>query len=95
MEEKLYKNTEGLPVIIDMGEDVSTATNIVLHVTKPDSTTTTWTGAIVYNTNYFKYTLKSGDVDQVGPYKIHPHSTLGSWTGFWETTSIRVYDEYE
>lgn len=95
MEKKVYTNTTGLSIPIDMGENITGATNIVLNVTKPDGTTTTWDGATVYNENYIKYTTTSGDLNIAGLYKIQPTFTLSGWSGPAKTVSFRVYSRYE
>lgn len=94
MEQPIYIDTIGLNIDLNMFEDVSTATSIVLHVTKPNGSTTTWSGATVVNSNFFRYTTSADDLDQTGTYSIQPHYTLGGWTGYGKTVSFRTKARY-
>ena len=87
---KIFAYDIGTEILIDMQEDLSSATSITLRIQKPDKTTTTWTPTVV-NTNYLQYYLQSGDVDDVGVYTIQPHLTIGSWTGSGTKVQIEVF----
>jgi hypothetical protein len=92
---KTYKDDIGTVVIVDCGEDISSATTSDLIVLKPgDSTEYTWSG-IVYNDNFVKYTTVAGNFDTVGIYKIQPYVVLTTWAGLGETVEIRVHDRFE
>ena len=87
---KIFAYDIGTEILIDMQEDLSSATSITLRIQKPDKTTTTWTPTVV-NDDYLRYYLQSGDVDDVGVYTIQPNLTIGSWTGSGTKCQIEVF----
>lgn len=100
---KVYVGDIGTVILIDMGENISTATGISLKVMGPKSSVKTngtikngktWTPSI-YGTNYLKYTVLEGDLDLAGDYYINPVLTLGSWTGTCDTATLTVYNKGE
>jgi hypothetical protein len=94
MSDKIYVGDIGTIVTVDCGEDISTATVNQLMVQKPDGTIVTWEAA-VYNTNYLRYTIMDGDLDQAGVYKVQSKITLPSWSGLGETDEFTVNEAYE
>jgi hypothetical protein len=92
--EKIYIGNVGTIIDIDMGEDVSQATNLSLSVQKPSGQTVTWIPQI-QDTNYLRYVLQAGDVDLAGTYRIQPKLTLGTWMGYGIVVQLRVYELFE
>jgi hypothetical protein len=92
---KIYVNDIGVVIEIDMGESLSTATNLKLEVRKPDNTEVEWTPT-VYGTefNFLRYTTVANDLDQAGVWKANPFLSLGGWTGLADTVTFEVYDKY-
>ncbi len=90
MADKMYVGDIGTEFIVDCGSDLTGATTTDLRVKKPDGTVETWAAAI-YNTNYLKYTIVSGDLDQEGEYELQSYVVLPSWTGRGETVEFTVY----
>ena len=86
---RIFKGDVGTEIIIDMQRDISTATGISIKVLTPNKTQTTWTPSI-YEDNFLKYTIISGDLSENGTYKIQPVMTLGSWTGSGTSVSFQV-----
>lgn len=84
----------GTAIIVDMGVDISAATGLDFAVRKPSYPTTggeeSWT-PLVYNTNYLRYIITTGDFDEEGPYEIVPSLTLGAWTGSADPVNFYVY----
>jgi len=93
-EEKPYVGDIGLTIIIDMQEDMESATNITFEVRKPDGQEVSWEGIQVFETTKLKYITQEGDLDVAGIYNIQPKLTLGNWTGKGNTVSFRVYEKY-
>jgi len=94
LENKIYVDTVGLIIEIDMGEDLTGATGLAFEVKKPDDSLDSWTPSI-YDSNYLRYTTQNGDLDKPGIYKIQPKFTLSGWTGPCNTVVILVYGEYQ
>lgn len=87
-------NDIGTAIVVDMGIDISGATGLNLVVRKPSYPTTggeeSWVPSI-YNSNYLRYIITTGDFDEEGTYEIVPNLTLGSWSGHGDPVSFRVY----
>lgn len=94
MSNKVYVGDYGTVVSINCGEDVSGATVAQLKVQKPGGTIVTWT-ATVYGTDYLRYTIQDGDLDEAGVWKIQAAVTLPSWKGLGKTDTFTVYEAYE
>jgi len=84
----------GTAIVVDMGVDISSATGLDFAVRKPSYPATggeeSWTPT-VYNTNYLRYIITTGDFDEEGMYEIVPSLTVGSWTGSADPVSFYVY----
>lgn len=84
----------GTYIVIDMGTDVSAATNLIFKVRKPSYPDTgseeDWVPS-VYNTNYLRYQVVTGDFDEDGVYEIVPQLTLGGWSGHGDPVWFKVY----
>lgn len=91
---KYYTGDVGTDIILDCGEDITGATATKIKYKKPDNSTGEWIAG-VYNINYLKYTIQSGDLDQAGLWKFQVSLTLGSWSGLGETAEQIIYAAYE
>lgn len=100
MPNKIFLGDVGTIILIDMGENISAATNITLDIIAPKSYVNsdgsvsdgkTWTPTIE-GTNFLKYTIVAGDLDQIGIYKINPKLKLGDWIGHGETVEFEVFN---
>jgi len=94
MPDKIYIDAVGIEFIVNVGEDVSTATGLLLKVMKPDGTTADW-GATAYTLNgqttYLRYISGASDLDQEGRYTLQSYYTKDGYTGRGETASFRVF----
>lgn len=94
MADKDYVGEVGKPIEIDMGVDISAATNLVLRVLKPDGTEVEWT-PVIYALKYLRYlTVDADDFSVDGVYFINPDFTLAGLAGRKKTVSFRVYDAF-
>lgn len=89
---KVYVGDVGTIIEIDMGEDISTATNLKLIVQKPNMTEVEWIPTI-YGTNYLRYKTVANDLNTDGRYMINPVLTLGEWSGSADTVFFDVFKE--
>jgi hypothetical protein len=94
MTDKIYRGTTGVVVIVDCGQDISTATDTKMRTKHPGGKVSEWT-ATIYGTNYLKYTTVDGDLDETGTYGIQSSMTLGVWTGTGKTAYLKVYEPGE
>ena len=94
MTDKIYVGDVGTEIILDCGVDISSATVKNIQVKKPDGTLATWS-ADIYNTNYLKHTVVTGELDIKGNYSVQSYIESASWSGRGEVSKFRVYDVFE
>lgn len=86
--------TEIVLVVEEDGQplDISTATAITYEFTAPDGIVTTKNAAFLTDgvDGKLVYTTASGDIDQVGVWKVRAAFTLGTWTGRTRQVALRV-----
>jgi len=94
MATKSYVGDIGTEIIVDVGCDITDATEHKLLIKKPDLTEEEWTPTSIFGTQYLTYTVADGDFDQAGKYKLQAwvKTPDGEWYG--ETAEFRVYDEF-
>jgi hypothetical protein len=77
-----YKDTIGLTIDVETGQDINAATAIVFHVKKPNGKWYEWTtGITVQSDTMLRYMTQNGDLNYAGHYLLYPVLTLGGWTG--------------
>ena len=81
--------------VLDDGSavDISSASSIRMIIKKPDQTSSTKTAS--FNTDgtdgKMKYVTVSGDIDQVGNYKLQGKVVIGSATYYSSVSTFKVY----
>lgn len=90
---RVYAGDIGTLIDVDLGEDITLATNISLSVKKPDGKVVTWSPSL-QGTTALRYVLQAGDVDLAGIYFIQPKLTLGTWSGSATAIQLTVYPAY-
>lgn len=93
MSTKAYLNDEGTALILDVGTDITGATDVSIAVKKQSGAEESWGGEIYQNTK-IKYVVEFGDFSEAGKYLLNAKVTTasGTWTG--ETTSFIVYRDF-
>ncbi len=86
-----FVDDEGTMIVCDTGVDLSSASDMVFHVLKPDGTEEEWgaEGYAAYG-DYLVRRADSDDFDQVGRYRIQAEITVGGYTGRGKTALFRV-----
>jgi hypothetical protein len=92
MADKFFVGDVGTLIKVDVGQDVTGATNTTLKVEKPDGTLVSWTATV--NGQYLEYTVIAGDFDQAGRHYLQAALTFSGWTGLGETTTFILYDPF-
>ena len=93
MNTDIHVGDTGLEILADCQQDISTATNITFLVRKPSGATTTWAATkttLDGETRLVRYLTVAGDLNEPGIYTIHPHLTLGAWTGAGKMGTFEV-----
>lgn len=94
MDYKIYTGTVGIKLIVETGQDLSTASQVSLLVKKPDKSQVEWVG--VANGTTIEYVVKSGDLDLAGTYIIHAKAVFANgdvWFG--QAEKLVVYELFE
>ena len=91
---KYYLNNTGVVLVLDVGEDITQATDLAILVKKPDGTRDTWS-AVEYTTTEISYIIQAGDWDQTGRYYIQSYVKTPSWEGVGEIAYFDIYDNFE
>lgn len=94
MGDKIYKDSIGVTIDIDMGEDISDITDTSVLVKKGEGSADTWTFTLS-GTQHLQYTTVDGDLDEVGMYYLQPDIDLTSWEGKTKPVTFKVYDDWE
>lgn len=89
MSSPTYVGDTGTVISLDAGVSLAGASSALIEVSKPDGTTTTWTGSAVGNA--VQFTTLADTLDQDGPWSLQAHVTLpsGAWRG--KTVVLLVY----
>lgn len=94
MDYKIYTGTVGIKLIVETGQDLSTASQVSLLVKKPDKSQVEWVG--VANGTTIEYVVKSGDLDQAGIYRIQAKVTFANGSVWYGHTDVLViYELFE
>lgn len=90
MSSKIYLADTGTAIILDCGQDISSASARSIEVRKPDGTLTTWS-AVASGTTAIRFDSLAGTFDQAGVWRVQAKVTLpsGVWRG--ETVALSVY----
>jgi len=94
---KIYKDSIGLLVQVNCNEDISNASQLLIFVKKPSGRVITWTAFKIQNyPTKIGYITVSGDLDEIGTYKVQVHVTFPSsgWVGLGETTTFEILDDF-
>lgn len=86
---RYYQGDIGLDIIVDVCQDITTATKASLIVEKPDGELVEWIG-VVYEITNIRYTVVEGDLDQSGVYNVQSYVETPSWSGHGGMTQFRV-----
>ncbi len=84
----------GTPILVDVGEDISGATEQKLYVQKPSGRLEVWT-ATVEGTNFLKHVTVASDWNEAGKYYLHSWVKLPAWQGFGERAEFTIYAQFE
>lgn len=93
--DKHYIGEIDTEILVDVGQDIESATTHVFKVKKPDGTIVTWDAELheidgVHR--YLRYHTVEGDFDQAGQYELQVYVTPGSWEGHGSTAQFMVYN---
>jgi hypothetical protein len=88
----IYKDAVGVEVVLATGQDLTEATKLEIHVTKPDGTTATWTATRHATAGSIKYITQSTDLSQTGFYVMVSYVEWGSSKHIGDASTLRVFE---
>lgn len=92
IEGKSYVGDIGTAIIIDAGEDLNEATDLMFRVFKPGTTKyIEWEPEVQVDLHKCRYFTKSGDFDRSGDYRINLYGKFADWEGDANTVEFHVY----
>jgi len=94
VETKWYVGTVGVKLVVETGQDLSTAFQVSVLVKKPDGTQEEWIGTA--NGTQIEYIIQNGDLDQAGIYRIQAKVTFADGSVWYGHTDVLViYELFE
>jgi len=90
----LIRGDVGVKIRIDIREDMTVATNLILEVETPESRPLReWIPTA--NGNFLEYTTLDGDISEKGVYKVSPIITKGAFDGRALPVFFEVIDKFK
>lgn len=77
---EIFQGDIGTKIILNAGQDISSAAVLKIKYKKPDKTTGEW-GATLEGTDYAFYITESGDLDVSGTWMLQLYVELPAWKG--------------
>ncbi len=91
----LRKNEVGVPIRINTGLDLTSATDKKLLIRKPRGAFVEWTNVTIDGT-YITHVTEAGDLDQTGEYRIVAHvEFVGGVQRMGSTARLTVEDVFD
>lgn len=87
----MQKGDIGTVIILDTGEDISTATLVKIRYKKPNGDTGEWTASV--NSTEVRYTTLAGDIDQTGDWEMQAYVELAAWQGYSAIVEVPVGEQ--
>ena len=85
-----YTGDHGTVILVDVKEDIRTATSLILKIKKPNANTTVdWVGTRSGITK-IKYIVKAKDWNVSGTYKIQAYVVMPGWVGRGDITTFVI-----
>jgi hypothetical protein len=79
----IFVNTVGLRIYVEVGINISAAGSASIRAEKPDGTDVTWAATIAdAAVGRIFYDTTTGDLDQVGTWKIN---------GLWDPDGVNIF----
>lgn len=88
-----YVGEENTLFYVDCGIDVSSATDVIIYLQRPDGTKIKRYGSVsTYNgsPDYVKFRVEKTDFNQAGDYSGQVYLEIGAWSGWGNPFEVRV-----
>ena len=93
---KVYAGDVGTEILLDAGEDITSATVSNIEYKKPNGKIGSWTG-VVKDKNFVQYFTLLGDNTKkdFGQWEFMIYLETPSWSGHGETVVRQIYDKFK
>jgi hypothetical protein len=85
----LYRDTVGKKIILDVGENISTATTLRIYYRKPHGTSGYWEADLESARQMF-YILAASDIDEIGVWRVQPYVVMGGVSTYGDIERFEV-----
>jgi hypothetical protein len=96
---KYYAGDVGTEIEVEVGSDISTATETTLYVKKPSGKEVVWTAtkgaAGVSGITTVHYVVQTDDWNEAGWYTLQVYINMPSWRGKGDTVKFRIFSDYQ
>jgi len=89
---EVFQGDIGTKIILNAGQDISSATVLKIKYIKPDNTTGEW-AAVLECTDSVSYITQTGDLDVPGTWRVQLYVDLGSWKGSGSIVRFGVHEK--
>lgn len=94
MTTKVYVGDIGTAIILDCGQDISTASARSIEARRPDGTTVSWNAALDGETS-LRFDTAAGTLNMSGSWKLQAKVVMPSGTWLGETVNLTVYRPFQ
>jgi hypothetical protein len=88
MKPYVFQNDVGTLIQVDVGSDITGASEHQIKYVKPNGVASFWDATV--STQYLRYTTVDGDLDQIGEWTIQAKVTVAGGTWHGEVTRFEV-----
>ena len=93
---KIHKDDVGTKIILDVGTDVSTATDLRIVYKKPNGVSGYWPAQLdPEDPTKIYYIVQEGDLDVVGVWIVQAYVEMPSWKGHGTEAKFNVVGHIE
>jgi uncharacterized membrane protein len=87
---KPYVGDIGTQIVLDCGQDISSASARSIEARRPDGTTVSWP-AVASGSNAISYTTDANSLNMPGIWLLQAKVTMGAGVWRGETAQLQVY----
>lgn len=90
---KTYLGDIGVVILLDCGQNITSASNYLIKVKRPDGTLVTWTASLS-GTNSITYTTVGNDLNQTGNWLLQSYITGSGFALLGDTVLLIVSEAF-
>ena len=91
----LFVGSIGEQIILNVGLDISTATNQEIRYKRPNGTVGRWDAELYDGQSIVYVTKTEDDLNLPGTWELQSYVELPDWSGYGDIASVVVYDKLQ